>query len=191
METNIIYQTDALSGLKRLEDGSVDCIVTSPPYWLLRDYGLPPIFWGGDSACLHDFDKWNVCRICNGWSGQLGQEPSREMYISHLLMIFDECRRVLKKTGTLWVNLGDSYSKHHKYNRPNQGRWGNGKNTYCLTDLKVDMSAHYIPHKSLCNIPGRFADEMILRGWILRNEIIWHKPSVIPRPFNGQVYSGF
>ncbi|GHV39233.1 methyltransferase [Bacteroidia bacterium] len=180
MEADVIHQTDALSGLKLLEDGSVDCIATSPPYWQLRDYGLDAILWGGDTVCIHDFDEWSACRICGGWSGQLGQEPSREMYIAHLLMIFDECRRVLKKTGTLWVNLGDSYSKPHKYNRAGNDRWGNGKNTFCLNDIRVDMSVHRIPPKSLCNIPGRFADEMVLRGWILRNEIIWHKPAVIP-----------
>ena len=180
MKTDTIYQTDAISGLRLLDDCSVDCIVTSPPYWQLRDYGLDAILWGGNERCNHDFDKWNTCLKCGGWSGQLGQEPVREMYINHLLMVFDECKRVLKPTGTMWVNLGDSYSKPYKYNRRDSDKWGNGKNTFCLADMKVDLSAHRISSKSLCNIPGRFADEMILRGWILRNEIIWYKPSVVP-----------
>ena len=102
------------------------------------------------------------------------------MFISHLIMIFDECRRVLRKTGTLWVNIGDSYSKPNKYNKEDQGRWGNGKNNRALNDIKVDMSAHNIPEKSLCNIPGCFAEGMIAAGWVLPNEIIWYKPSVVP-----------
>lgn len=181
MGTDLIYNTDALSGLRMLDDNSVDCIVTSPPYWQLRNYGLAPMMLGGDRECAHALDEYHVCRKCGGWLGELGQEPTREMFIAHLIEIFDECRRVLKTTGTLWVNLGDSYCKMNKYNRAH-GDWENGKNTFCLKEPKVDISALRVPHKSLCNIPGRFADEMILRGWIMRNEIIWYKPSVIPSP---------
>ena len=180
MQTDVIFNTDALSGLKRMPDNSVDCIVTSPPYWQMRDYDLDPILFGGNETCHHNFDEFGSCRICRGWCGQVGQEPSREMFLEHLVGIFDECHRILKKTGTLWVNLGDSYSKLNKYNRPNN--WPSGKNTHCLKKLRVDLASHRIPHKSLCNIPGLFAETMILRGWILRNEIIWHKPSVIPTP---------
>ena len=99
MEPNTIHTCDALTGLRLLPDESVDCIVTSPPYWQMRDYGIGSIVWP------------------DGWSGQLGLEPTREEFIAHLCMIFDECRRVLKPSGTLWVNLGDSYSKPYKYNR--------------------------------------------------------------------------
>lgn len=180
MQTDVIFNTDALSALRGLDDDCVDCIVTSPPYWQLRDYGLAPILFGGNGTCRHEFDGFGVCRLCGGWLGQLGQEPSRELFIEHLVSIFDECRRVLKKSGTLWVNLGDSYSKLNKYNRPND--YPGRKNAYCLKELRVDLSAHRIPHKSLCNIPGLFAETMILRGWILRNEIIWYKPSVVPTP---------
>ena len=180
MQTDVIFNTDALSALRGLDDDCVDCIVTSPPYWQLRDYGLAPILFGGNGTCRHEFDGFGVCRLCGGWLGQLGQEPSRELFIEHLVSIFDECRRVLKKSGTLWVNLGDSYSKLNKYNRPND--YPGRKNAYCLKELRVDLSAHRVPHKSLCNIPGLFAETMILRGWILRNEIIWYKPSVVPTP---------
>ena len=163
MELNVIYNRDALSGLKLLPDESVDCIVTSPPYWQMRDYGIGSIVWP------------------DGWSGQLGLEPTREEFIAHLCMIFDECRRVLKPTGTLWVNLGDSYSKPYKYNRRQDPKWSeSSKNNDCLIDIEVDTARHRIPSKSLCNIPNKFADEMILRGWVLRNEIIWYKPACIP-----------
>ena len=161
MQTDVIFNTDALSALRGLDDDCVDCIVTSPPYWQLRDYGLAPILFGGNGTCRHEFDGFGVCRLCGGWLGQLGQEPSRELFIEHLVSIFDECRRVLKKSGTLWVNLGDSYSKLNKYNRPND--YPGRKNAYCLKELRVDLSAHRVPHKSLCNIPGLFAETMILR----------------------------
>ncbi len=166
MRQNTILNTDALTGLQGLPNESVDCIVTSPPYWQLRDYGLQPILFGGHDRCPHAFDAFDVCRLCGGWSGELGHEPSSNMFVEHLVEIFDECRRVLKKSGTLWVNLGDTYSTHNKYDRPN--------------DRPGIMTAHHVPHKSLCNIPGLFAERMIGRGWILRNEIIWYKPSVIP-----------
>lgn len=163
MELNIIYNTDALSGLRMLPDESVDCIVTSPPYWQMRDYGIGGIAWP------------------DGWRGQLGLEPTRDEFISHLCLIFDECRRVLKRTGTLWVNLGDSYSKPYKYNSPQDPKWTfKSKNKDCLSEMRVDMQKHRIPSKSLCNIPNKFADEMIQRGWVLRNEIIWHKPACMP-----------
>lgn len=178
MIENVIYNTDALSGLGKLEDASIDCIVTSPPYWGMRDYGLDPILFGGEKECSHDLDDFAVCRKCGGWLGELGHEFSREMFLEHLAGIFDECHRVLKKTGTLWVNLGDSYCKTYKYNHPE--RWQCGENVYGLKKTRVPVTVHRIQHKSLCNIPGLFAERMLRQGWILRNEIIWYKPSVAP-----------
>jgi len=181
MELNVIHNTDALSGLRMLPDESIDCIVTSPPYWQMRDYGLDPILWGGDDGCKHAYAAYGFCTRCGGWLGQLGQEPTRDDFIAHLCLIFDECRRVLKPTGTLWVNLGDSYSKPYKYNTRQNPKWyERTKNDSCLIDMYVDKARHRIPSKSLCNIPNKFADEMILRGWLLRNEVIWHKPACMP-----------
>jgi len=80
---NKIIQGDCLLKLKELADESVDCVITSPPYWALRDYGV---------------------------AGQLGLEPTFQEYINDLCDIFDEIKRVLKKTGTCWVNIGDSYA---------------------------------------------------------------------------------
>lgn len=110
MELNIIHNLDALSGLSLLPDESVDCIVTSPPYWQMRDYGIGSIVWGGNGLCVHEFDEKGYCSICGAWLGQLGLEPTRDNYIHHLVMIFDQCKRVLKPQGTLWVNLGDTYA---------------------------------------------------------------------------------
>lgn len=181
MELNKIYHTDALSGLRSLPEQSVDCIVTSPPYWQMRDYGIAPIWWNAEMKCNHQINEQGYCVHCGGWLGQLGHEPTREEYVCHLLNVFNECRKVLKKTGTLWVNVGDSYSKPYKYNIYQNDKWyKHNKNNKCMLNVFVDKKQHYIPSKSLCNIPNKFADEMILDGWILRNEIIWHKPNGLP-----------
>lgn len=161
LELNRVYNTDALSGLKQLPDNSIDCIVTSPPYWQMRDYNIENISWS------------------DGWSGQLGLEPTRDMFIAHLITIFDECKRVLKPSGTLWVNLADSYNHSDKYNlKSNPQTISKGNNRNYAVGKKNKESI--LSQKSLCNIPNKFADEMILKGWLLRNEIIWHKPSCIP-----------
>lgn len=162
METNIILQGDALTKLKELPNESIDCVMTSPPYWALRDYGV---------------------------EGQLGLEPTFEQYINELCDIFDEVKRVLKKSGTCWVNLGDTYSGSSSYSdKGRQGFEGKTANMKEYLDPKlparkrgreqVDMSN--IKDKCLCMIPERFAIEMCNRGWILRNKIIWHKPNCMP-----------
>lgn len=120
---------NALEVLPTMEPESIDVCVTSPPYWNLRDYGSEPADYGD-------------------WVGQLGLEPAPDMYINHLVAIFDEVKRVLKPTGACWVNLGDTY----------------------------------LPNKSLAQIPSRFALEMANRGWLLRNEVIWHKINIMPTP---------
>jgi len=151
MELNKIHNTDCLSGLKALPDECVDCVVTSPPYWGLRDYGT---------------------------EGQLGLEPTFQEYINKLCDIFDEVKRVLKKEGTVWVNLGDTYGggiAHSDFNTVNRytegGPW---KTEPFKSDVKKPQE------KSLLQIPSRFAIEMSNRGWILRNEIIWHKRNCMP-----------
>lgn len=148
MELNKIIQGDALEILKTLPNESIDCIITSPPYWALRDYGI---------------------------TGQLGLEPTIEEYIDKLCNIFDEAKRVLKKEGTLWVNIGDTYSTTRYGN--DAGTSGRRNRTETpLLKKKITLS-----EKSLCQIPARFSIEMASRGWILRNEIIWHKPNCMPQ----------
>jgi DNA modification methylase len=129
--------------------GSVHCCVTSPPYWGLRDYGLPKTIWGGDPNHEHEWSsvirhrssggpqvpqtKWtnndslvvaqrdtssDFCD-CGAWRGCLGLEPTPELYVEHLVIVFREVRRVLRDDGTLWLNLGDSYSS--KPTGPNPG----------------------------------------------------------------------
>jgi len=116
-----LHQGDVLTCLQTLPDNSVHCAVTSPPYWGLRDYGLPPVIWGGDPACPHEWGDWKFngnhqkhfagafCRLCGAWRGSFGLEPTPELYLEHAVLIFREVRRVLRPDGTLWLNMGDSY----------------------------------------------------------------------------------
>ena len=145
MKTNTILQGDALAVLKTLPDESIDCVVTSPPYWALRDYGV---------------------------DGQLGREPTFQEYITKLCDIFDEIKRVLKKTGTCWVNLGDTYGTQSGAMRDGKFGTKNTNNQQVIQPKSI--------HKCLLQIPSRFAIEMTNRGWILRNRIIWHKPNCMP-----------
>jgi len=152
--------------VKDIADASIDMCITSPPYYALRYYGDSYAVIGKeDPKCEHewqdDASNPNVprgkkmtmhCAKCGAWYGQLGLEPTVKMYTQHLCDLFDMIKPKLKETGCLWVNLGDSYSK--------------GK----------DVVA-----KSLCNVPNRFSVDMCDRGWILRNEVIWYKKTVMPQ----------
>lgn len=149
-----LHPGDALEELKKLEDGSVDCIITSPPYWGLRDYGM---------------------------AGQLGNEETFQEYISKLCDIFDECKRVLKDSGTCFVNIGDTYNRGQQ---SGDKRFGNEE----FNKNRPSREATFLPgkkrqnyeDKTLLQIPSRFSIEMMDRGWILRNVIIWHKPNCMP-----------
>lgn len=151
----VLYQGHALSILKGLPSESVDCAITSPPYWGLRTYKTEPQIWGG-------------------WTGELGLEPTTELYIQHLIEIFNEVKRVLKKTGTCWVNIDDSYAGSGKGIGSDHG-----KAVFSDDDI-VRLPDAGIPAKSLCLIPQRFALGMVEQGWILRNDIVWAKPNPMP-----------
>lgn len=211
---NKILQGDSLTVLKTLPSESVDCIITSPPYWALRDYKTEGIIWDAED-CEHEHDFQivetkrpnvsggsnpkllsrkgkenfqeyvdyhdrktisNICQKCNAWKGQLGQEPTIDLYINHLIQIFDQCKRVLKKTGTCWVVLGDTYSNNSSF-REGRGRAGFNKES---TRILKHAAKGQINEKSLCLIPERFALKMIENKWILRSKIIWFKPNCMP-----------
>ena len=142
-ELNKIYCGDALMVLKTWPDEFVQCVITSPPYWGLRDYGIEGQVWDGDKDCEHEWGaekkkKFNpiqggeclrphnyemiqnssqgkFCINCGAWLGSLGLEPTPEMYVEHLVEIFREVRRVLRKDGTLWLNMGDCYAQLGKH----------------------------------------------------------------------------
>lgn len=105
---NRIICGDCREVIKALPDESVDLILTSPPYWYLRDYGEAAVqVWDGSPGCTHKFGEDNFCS-CGAWRGQLGLEPDWRLYVEHLAGIFTECKRVLKKHGNLVLNLGDT-----------------------------------------------------------------------------------
>lgn len=161
-----VINTDALNGLSCLSDGTVNCCVTSPPYWGLRDYGE---------------------------DGQIGLEATPDAYVERLVGVFREVRRVLRDDGTLWLNIGDCYTR-----QPNRGGSGpNGKHASIpaygdarrlMSESKgsseVRVSAPGLKDKDLVGIPWLLAFALRADGWYLRQEIIWHKPNAMPESVN-------
>lgn len=149
--------------LTTLADKSVQTVVTSPPYWGLRDYG-------------HD--------------EQIGLEAAPDAFIEELCQVFDEVWRVLKDDGTIWVNLGDSYASfggksapHRNNNGGFYGSDGNRTQDYAKAGggfVKPRSVTAGLKHKDLVGIPWRFAFAMQARGWYLRQDIIWAKPNPMP-----------
>ena len=196
MELNKIYQGDSLTVLKTFPDECIDCCITSPPYYGLRDYNTGK--WeGGDAGCSHKRDsKWSVktitghsnkdltvgdaiykdiCPKCGAKriDKQLGLEKTPEEYVNKIVELFREVRRVLKKEGTLWLNLGDCYSAG---GRGGGGKQGTNKGSIGLGTWKVKG----LDSKNLVGIPWRVAFALQSDGWILRSEIIWYKPNPMP-----------
>lgn len=206
-----------------IPDGSVHCLVTSPPYWGLRKYaggtgiewptvsyspmpGLPPLrVQGCEAGCVHEWGTveqkrgaggereygsydggvgrgpavihpgHSYCVHCGGWRGELGLEPTPEMFIAHLILCLREWRRVLRADGTCFVNLGDSYN----------GSGGAGGD-YAAGGLR-DGQPKYpgrkvssLKPKDLCGIPFRFAFAAQAEGFYLRSDIVWSKPNPMP-----------
>lgn len=167
-----------------LKDKSVQAIITSPPYWGLRKYDVPDIIFPGwkrlGLPCKRALgyceilDENGICERCGAWRGQLGLEPTPELYISHLMQVMSECWRVLREDGVCWVNLGDTYS----------GSGGAGGD-YAPNGLRAGQPKYRqgrpgVKTKSLCFIPERFAIACLEAGWIIRNKVIWHKPNGMP-----------
>lgn len=137
--------------IDRIPTNSVDAVVTSPPYWNLRDYeGADNAIIGGDTSCDH---KWvdDMCPKCGAWKGQLGAEPTPEMFIDHLVTLMEKIRRILKPTGGLWLNIGDTYA---------------GK------DHDDSFGAR---RKSAVMVPERLFARMVSHGWVVRNKTVWAK----------------
>ena len=150
---------DVREKLKELSDQSVNCCVTSPPYWGLRDYGD---------------------------DGQIGLEQTPDAFITELVAVFREVKRVLRDDGTLWLNIGDSYFSTTK------GTGGmnpetspknaiKGKNNFQAFDpVRVNAGDLPIKAKDLVGIPWMLAFALRADGWYLRQDIIWHKPNPMP-----------
>jgi DNA modification methylase len=151
MYTNEIINSDALAGLKTLPDNCIDCCVTSPPYYELRDYGV---------------------------AGQIGLETSPEIYIEKLVEVFMEAFRVLKPSGTLWLNIGDSYNGSGKAKGCNLDNYLQRSNSHAQQTKPTNISG--LKPKDMIGIPWLLAFELRKRGWYLRQDIIWHKPNPMP-----------
>jgi DNA modification methylase len=139
-----------------MQDKSIDCVISSPPYWQLRDYG---------------------------YDGQWGLEPTFEEYIEHLWEMMDEIYRVLKDEGTCWINLGDSFSTQSGTNAAlARGKDYQSESTYIVNRGESGklLKPKNLPNKCLLLIPHRFAIGCIERGWIVRNDIIWAKRNGMP-----------
>lgn len=151
---------DCRNILPTLPSCSIQCVVTSPPYFSLRDYGV---------------------------EGQIGQEDSVEEYVNNLVTVFREVRRVLKKDGTLWLNLGDSYAGSGKA-RTKEGVSANIDKHYKQSAYKGSLQGQihktplsgYLKPKDLIGVPWRVAFALQEDGWYLRQDIIWNKPNVMP-----------
>jgi len=154
-ENITLYNCDVMEGLAQLPDESVQCVVTSPPYWGLRDYGI---------------------------EGQLGLETAPEKYIEKMVRVFNEVKRVLKNDGVLWLNMGDSYAKNGMPGGHNGGN-PHGK-FHGHTPRKRDRVSTRVPKsckpKDLIGIPWMLAFALRADGWYLRNDIIWAKPNSMP-----------
>jgi DNA modification methylase len=151
-----ILQGDALAVLKTMPDCSVQCCVTSPPYWGLRDYGC---------------------------DGQIGLERTPEEYVARIVEVFREVRRVLRDDGTVWLNIGDSYCGGNTGNQSNVGqRYGDGKesNGHVFRRDGAFAASIGLKPKDLVGIPWRLAFALQSDGWWLRQDIIWHKPNPMP-----------
>ena len=215
-----IRQGDALKMMQTLPEASVHCCVTSPPYWGLRDYGTAK--WeGGAADCDHSYNHGvqgttgqradrtftaqavykDECRRCGAVrvDGQLGLERTPEEYVARMVEVFREVRRVLRDDGTLWLNIGDSYSNDTKWGGTSGGKNATSaaggyqgqrvrRGTDC--DPKRGKRAEGQPigrcngsglkPKDLVGIPWMLAFALRGDGWYLRSEIIWHKPNPMP-----------
>ena len=183
LSVSLLYGADCRESLRNIKTGSVHCCITSPPYWNLRDYGVASQVWGGDPDCDHWWDGSN-CPKCGAWSGQLGLEPTPDLYVQHLVEVFREVRRVLHPSGTLWLNLGNSYMSHPAKNFDNMG----GESGCRIREDPALAAATVVgkprvdglKSKDLVGTPWMVAFALRVDGWWLRSEIIWAKPNPFP-----------
>ena len=154
IELDKIYNEDCLTGMKRIEDNSIDCCVTSPPYFALRDYGC---------------------------EGQIGLEHSPEEYIDKLTAIFAEVLRAMKPEGTCWVVIGDSYNCYRgaRTRTHYDSKWA-GESGHPARPSGYGLECKDMKDKDLIGIPWMLAFSLRRIGFYLRQDIIWHKPNPMP-----------
>lgn len=201
---------DAVERLREVPDESVQCVVTSPPYWGLRDYGTAE--WeGGDPTCEHRVGSQvpdskakgaiaagvrpgadtSTCLDCGASriDGQLGLEPTPEAYVAAMVEVFREVRRALRPDGVVWLNLGDSYN-NRVVSRPSSHQAGLGFESEHLSTPWAEHAANGrarmsiadgdLKEKDLVGIPWMVAFALRADGWWLRSDVIWAKPNPMP-----------
>jgi len=184
MANSIVIYGNTLEVIKGIKSDTIDCIITSPPYWALRVYGIEKnTIWGGDPLCQHEWNKERVgfhpsnwvtlvnspalqklcgtkpkgdssylCPKCGAWMGLLGSEPSPQQYVRNILLLTAELFRILKPSGSFYLNIDDTHSK-----------------------------GVVVTRKSLCGIPEHIVVGMTdSQKWIRRNTIIWEKVNTLP-----------
>jgi len=182
---NKVLKGNVLDVIKEIPSESIDVIITSPPYWSLRNYDVEDVLIGGDVNCKHMLDSNLTCKICKGWFGQIGLEPTLDLYIEHMLLITKELKRVLKNTGLMFWVHNDCYNSGGKFvtlNERMQKLAGKEKSkSKYLSIIRPSITSKNIPNKSQCLQNFRLIIKMIdKQNWILRNVIIWYKPNSMP-----------
>lgn len=217
---------DVRAKLAELPDESVHCVVTSPPYFGLRDYQIEAQVWGAAPACEHEWGEWRekrdireettsgktrttdrfygeesrkftgnhqkitagqFCSRCGAWRGSLGLEPTVDLYIEHLVDVFRAVHRVLRRDGTLWLNLGDSYAgswgaQSRRTSESDDPSWHSSqiKNHPKRASNTGSLRAAGVKPKDLYGVPWLAAFALRADGWYLRRDIIWSKPNPMP-----------
>ena len=203
-----LHQSDART--LHLPDESVDCVVTSPPYWGLRDYGIGE-WLGGDEGCDHTGpphrtqsgfnERWygkqfkedkqgglnepykDICGKCGAKriDDGIGLEATPEQYCIHMVAVFREVWRVLKPTGTVWMNLGDVYAQSGASGGSSLVGPRKQRQTDRTAQLKIGGTMGFgLKPKNLMGMPWRVAFALQADGWYLRSDIIWSKPNPMP-----------
>lgn len=174
----MIIQGNCIEVMSQLDAESFNTCVTSPPYWGLRDYGLPATDWKAVTyKPMSGLDDITV----PAWTGCLGLEPTPEMFVAHIVLVFRKVWRLLRSDGTAWVNFGDSYAGSRK------GAWSNteGQKEVYVADpkglqSKIPKNPSGLKNKDLVGIPWRVAFALQADGWYLRSDIIWNKTNAMP-----------
>jgi len=209
-----------------LPSDSIDLVVTSPPYWGLRDYGMDGVIWGGDPLCDHVFNEQDVpqrgnrdqgfnerwgnsagqkkqetknkinakrgeCIKCGSWKGQLGLEPNPQMFVDHILEISRGIKRIIKPSGSFWLNLGDSY---YGSGKGAGTKLEDAKEVYIMDKASVpkqSLRSNWLQPKQLLGMPWRVAIALQEDGWILRNCVIWFKRNHMPEPVQDRLTKSY
>ncbi|MHA2856906.1 DNA-methyltransferase [Paenibacillus lautus] len=173
----MILQGNCIEVMPQLKAESFQTCVTSPPYWGLRDYGLPPSSWPETTYTpMPGLPPVTV----PAWTGCLGLEPTPEMFVAHMVLVFREVWRLLRKDGTLWMNFGDAYAttgyKTHDSSSYDVGGWDSDRRGQNVSRTAVSG----IKVKDLIGIPWRVVFALQAEGWYIRSDIIWSKPNPMP-----------